>query len=391
MLPPVVPSPPEPESPPRLYLPELDGLRFLAFLLVFLFHLGGRNENVAALVGRTSARAFRENGWVGVQLFFILSGYLIVTLLLREEAAFGRVDLRAFWIRRILRIWPLFYLTVAIAFLVIPAVQGGFADGGAFQNLRRHFSWFLLFLGNWSMAIQGPVTLDSQSILWSVCVEEQFYIIVPLLIALVPGVARIPTVLALMVVALGCRAWLAYGAANQLMLQYNTLAQFDTLLSGVLLALVLGTEPRSHLRTARVLRGLQWPIYALALWVFTRSNLGHGEPWRRVWDFVAIWGVGVGIVAVAVIVPGWLRAGLSFPGLVRLGRISYGLYMYHEIGFWLRDGFGRLVGWFPFQDILLPVLALGITVGLASVSYDHFESRFLRLKRRWTRVPSRPD
>ncbi len=138
------------------------------------------------------------------------------------------------------------------------------------------------------------------------------------------------------------------------------------------------------------LRWLQWPIYVGALWVFSRSSLGHGEAWRRTWDFVAIWGVGVGIIAVAVVVPGGLRAALSHPRLVWLGRISYGLYMYHEIGFWLRDRFGRLVGWFPFQDQILPLIALGLTVALAALSYERFERPFLRLKRGWTRVPSRP-
>src|SRR5262249_4470308 len=93
----------------RIYFPELDGLRFIAFLMVFLFHGGLPEPMVDQAIGRTAARALRENGGYGVQLFFILSGYLITTLLLREEARYGRVALRAFWIRRILRIWPLYY------------------------------------------------------------------------------------------------------------------------------------------------------------------------------------------------------------------------------------------------------------------------------------------
>ena len=93
-------------------------------MMVYLFHGGVPWAMVLpGRSARTAAGAFRENGGYGVQLFFILSGYLIATLLLREEARYGRIALRAFWIRRILRIWPLYYLIVVIGFFVIPALQ----------------------------------------------------------------------------------------------------------------------------------------------------------------------------------------------------------------------------------------------------------------------------
>ncbi|MFO0910611.1 MAG: acyltransferase [Isosphaeraceae bacterium] len=378
------------ELPGRLYFPELDGLRFVAFALVFLFHQGVPSVVIARYFGRETARCFRENGWVGVQLFFILSGFLIVTLLLREEEIHGRVRLSAFWVRRILRIWPLYYLTVVLAFIVVPLLSGAFSQAGGGENLKRHLPAFLAFLGNWSMAFRGPVSFDCQSILWSVCVEEQFYLVVPLIVAFVPRRARIPLVCGMIVAAVAIRGWLSYGNANQLMIQYNTLAQFDTLGSGVLLALLLGASPREHAGLSRWLRWLQWPLYVAILWVITRSNLGHGEAWRRTWDFVAIWLAGLGIVAVAVSVPGWLQKGLSHRRIVWLGQISYGLYMYHEIAIWLKGQIAGMVGWFPFEEEILPLVSLGITIGLAALSYQRFERPFLELKRRWTRVPSRP-
>lgn len=82
-----------PETSERIYFPELDGLRFVAFMLVYLFHGGVPQGIVARLIGSRGAAALRENGGFGVQLFFILSGYLIATLLLREEARYGRIDL----------------------------------------------------------------------------------------------------------------------------------------------------------------------------------------------------------------------------------------------------------------------------------------------------------
>ena len=177
-------SPPASETSERIYFPELDGLRFIAFMMVYFFHGGVPQGILARLIGSRIAGAFRENGGFGVQLFFILSGYLIATLLLREEARYGRIDLRAFWIRRVLRIWPLYYLTLLIGFGLIPALEHQIGTPGYARMLRGQLIPFLAFLGNWSMIFVGPLP-DWLSILWSVCVEEQFYLIVPLLIALV--------------------------------------------------------------------------------------------------------------------------------------------------------------------------------------------------------------
>jgi len=377
------------EPAPRVYYPELDGLRFWAFLSVFLFHQGLPSARVKSLAGATAARVFRENGWVGVQIFFVLSGYLITTLLLREEREFGRVDLRAFWVRRVLRIWPLYYLTVVLAFVVLPGLSGDLATPGGRENLARHLPAFLLFLGNWSMIARGPVTSDAQSVLWSVCVEEQFYLVVPLVVAAVRPRLRVGLVGVLIASAVALRAALAGSGCNQLTIQYNTLAQFDTLLGGVLLALLLDGEGRVQ-SAGRWVAWLQWPLYAAALWVLTRTELGHGPTWRRTWDFVAVWATAVGLVAVIRTVPGGLAWSLRRPRLVELGRISYGLYMYHEVALWLVPRLAERVGWFPFDHWLLPAAALALTVLLARFSYQHLERRFLDLKRRWTRVSSRP-
>ena len=183
-----------PEPPDRVYFPELDGMRFIAFLLVYLFHQGIPWPVLARLVGDTATRRLQENGGYGVQLFFILSGYLITTLLLREEARYGRIALRAFWIRRILRIWPLYYLIVLIGFFVIFPFGPQFTVASFLATLKTHFLPFVLFLGNWSMLLINPIPSDSLSVLWSVCVEEQFYLIVPLLIALVMPRFRIALV-----------------------------------------------------------------------------------------------------------------------------------------------------------------------------------------------------
>jgi peptidoglycan/LPS O-acetylase OafA/YrhL len=405
-----------PEPTQRIYFPELDGLRFIAFMMVFLFHGGVPSGIVSALVGSVArwalflatlglasdawlskcaqrvgsgvAGVFRENGGYGVQLFFILSGYLITALLLREEAQYGRIALRAFWIRRILRIWPLYYLIVLVGFVLLPGLDGQLGTSSYRIMLGTHLVPFLGFLGNWSMILCGPLP-DWLSVLWSVCVEEQFYLIVPLFIATISPRFRRPLVIGLILSSIAVRGVCAVFFSSQLMIVFNTFAQFDTLLSGVLLALVLGWQ-RHRPRLTTWLRWLQWPLYLTIGWVMSQPHLGHGTTWHRTWDFVWVWLCGLGVVVVAIWGQGWLCAALSYCRVVWLGKISYGLYMYHEIALWTRERFFDRLGWFPNKDELLAIATLALVIALAAASYYGYERRFLELKRAWTRVPSRP-
>lgn len=374
----------------RSYYPELDGLRFWAFLLVFFFHGGVPGAELASLLGSEAARAVRSNGWVGVQLFFVLSGYLITTLLLREERRYGRVDLKAFWVRRILRIWPLYYLIVGIGFLVYPMAVGQFGTEGHRALVATHLLPFLTFTGNWSMAFHGPANYDMLGVLWSVCVEEQFYVACPLLIAWLAPRWRIPLVVAAIVGSMLYRGWLAAGGASSLAIQFNTLAQVDTLFSGVLLALLLGPSPESRPNARRAARIGQWLAPVALGWLICRPDLGREIPARWVWDYAAFWLASAFLIATAVLHDGWLRASLADPRLVMLGRISYGLYMYHEIAFAMRAPLSSMAGWFPNNTATFAVLTLAMTIGLAATSYRWFERPFLSLKVAWTRVASRP-
>src|SRR5258707_11587748 len=156
----------------RFYRPELDALRFFAFLWVFAFH----RMDYAPIdpVTQPLAYSIYTAGAFGVPLFFLLSSFLIVELLLRERAQTGTIHIKAFYIRRMLRIWPL-YLA---AFFGLAALGHYMPDVGP----KTYHSWlaFLLFAGNWYILrygwIAGPIDP-----LWSIAVEEQFYIAIPLL------------------------------------------------------------------------------------------------------------------------------------------------------------------------------------------------------------------
>ena len=121
--------------------------------------------------------------------------------------------------------------------------------------------------------------------------------------------------------------------------------------------------------------------------VLQHDCLNDWDADNQVWDFVLVWIAGVAVVAYPALRDGWARRVLSARPLVWLGRISYGLYMTHELGLWAAR---RLAGRSWASDLPTSLVALGLTVALASGSYYGLERPFLRLKRRWTRVPSRP-
>ncbi len=391
----------------RTYYPALDGLRFVAISLVYLFHRGvpqlasgidalarwfGYAPKTATGAPWSPGNAILDNGWVGVQLFFILSGFLITTLLLREEARDGRVDLRAFWMRRILRIWPLYYMILILTFFVLPGLDGAWGQPSTRALWIKHLPAFALFAGNWSMAIVGPVPYDFISVLWSVCVEEQFYLFCPLLVAWVRPSRRVGCVVAMMAFGIAARAITAEALRRQavtpLFFQYSTFTQLDTLLAGVMLALI--RERRSEPMPRWAVHS--WELFAIGCGIalLARPGLAKGGVAGSTLDFVSIWAVGTMLVAVSASEYAWIARILRYDRFVWLGRISYGLYMYHEIAFWMQRGLFDWIGWFPNNEELAPFLKLALTIGLAAGSYYWLERPFLRMKARWSKVASRP-
>lgn len=378
----------------RSYFPELDSLRFFAFLMVFGFHhglpdLGGWIRDILAMtidlpililfgtggignrLGPAVDHALSRNGWIGVNLFFTLSGFIITRLLLREELQYGRIDWSAFWVRRILRIWPLYYLIFLIGFLGLP-----FSDRIHGIGLSSpQMPWFGLFLGNWSMIHFGPIGSDILSILWSVCVEEQFYIFIPMVIAILGTRGRWIFAISGILIAILQRISLARSGVEQYQITYNSVAQMDSILAGVLLALALNHEPIRNTIVHLTRKYLVWLILPVTLFLITRNHLGHEIVLRQVVDPVAIWLVAVVWIMVAATGSPRFSKILSWPAFVGAGKISYGLYMWHEI---LLSLFGS--GFITLAAVILT----------AWLSYEFLEKPVLRYKRRWSRVESRP-
>ncbi len=411
--------------PTRFYYPGLDGLRALAFALVFFFHdkhvlfldrlvdhlvlpLALLVDPLLRMVGLPEisfrfdgllTQSLKTNGWIGVQLFFVLSGFLIGSLLIRERERFGMIDLRAFWVRRILRIWPLYYLAVIIGFGILPLTSLAHPPGGQLALIERQLPAFLFFLGNWSMGSGPPIGVDALSVLWSVCVEEQFYLFVPLLIALIRPRWQIPAVLSLMALGIVTRYHLVSSGVDprSTWYRYHTLVNLDTLLAGVLLALL--TKGEMNWLKGIWRSALSWLVLVFGIGLLSMGvigappyteKLGRGGPWTQVLNYILIWSWGLGLIVMAAAPSNRFWRLFSWRPIVWLGKISYGLYVYHMIALELTKWIFEQLPNFTDKALLRALVGPLVTVSMAALSYYGFERPFLSLKSRWTRVPSRP-
>ena len=337
---------------PRRYVPALDGVRALAVVAVLLFHGG-----VAAARG----------GFLGVDAFFVLSGYLITSLLLAEHARTGTIALTAFWGRRARRLLPA--LLVLVAFTAVAGHATLAPDELA--RLRGDALAALLYVANWRMIAHGTGYFDTTaapSLLqhtWSLAIEEQFYLLWPLVLLLVLGGRRRPLpALCLAGIGLSAVAAAVLGAPGHDVgrAYYGTDTRAASLLIGALLAAALARRP-SHARPSRALvGGLAVLGTAYTAWAWT--HLTGASPWLYRGGLLA------GAVAVAAVLAhvalfprGTAARLLALPPLPQVGAVSYGLYLWHWPVYALVDGGRTGLGGPP---LLAARLAVTLAAALAS-------------------------
>src|SRR5687768_4248048 len=371
------------ENKDAFYHPELDVLRFVAFLAVFIHHALPRDASLYIASGLSPAvtqwvLTAKEAGAFGLDLFFALSAYLITELLLREHAKRGTFSVSAFYVRRALRIWPLYFVFLALTVFVIPTIIPAERFGPIY------IVSFALFVGNWVCATNGlPFSVASP--LWSISVEEQFYIGWPLLLKFF-GIKRLKQLgIAMLLVAIAVRVGLsAYGVQHP-GVWCNTFARLDPIALGALLAFALnGRAPQINNGVRLLLCGA-----ALVTWWLVARFLGQDGP-----TSVATFGLS-GLASVMLLMAllrteAPLLRVAPFSWLVYLGRISYGLYVFHLFALALMMNVSVLPGLgIPLNFELRVLLSFLLTVGWASASYRWLEQPFLRLKERFR--PERPE
>jgi peptidoglycan/LPS O-acetylase OafA/YrhL len=365
-------DPAAPERGFRLgYRPELDGLRGVAVATVAVYHFG-------KLVWRDGEPWLVPGGQSGLDLFFVLSGFLITTLLLGEFERYGRVDVGRFLWRRVLRLVPA--LTVMMAgFLVVSFVGERYEP----SRLLSSTGWVLGFMTN--LAIDRPIEEVSHT--WSLSVEAHFYVIWCLVTLLVTARAARPHralayIAAAGVVAVAVHRAVAYASGDNIYgLYLGTPYRLDAPLVGALagVALSAGWLDAVPRRAAAWAGGLGLVLFGVAAYQ-TRGL----APWMFNGGYTAVaLGAAVLVLAPQLASGGRVRAALQARPLVALGKISYSVYLWHlPLYVWLDRNAG------PWPIAVKAVVAAGAVLGVATLSYRFVERPFLQRKARVAPAPA---
>lgn len=353
---------------PSFYRPELDVLRLLAFLAVFVRH---STYDFWPTVSRAGA--------YGLSLFFLLSAFLITELLQREKNCTGQICLHAFYIRRALRIWPLYYgflvLALALGWL-LPHYGAGIGYSISFACM----------VGNFYLACNG-VPAGPITPLWSISVEEQFYLFWPVLNRYCSKRSLLLIALSAFLIGSAAVVVLANrGDSPTVQIWTNSLVAFQFFACGILLSLILkGTTPVFPVGVRGALMTFGVSLWlAAARWMGV-NNIRPTSPVSLVSGYALIC---IGSSSIFLSLLG-IKANRMPRPFIYLGKISYGLYVFHtpclDLASWGLKAFGANA----------PRAALGIshvlcgfllTVAAASLSYRYFETPFLNLKKRFTTI-----
>lgn len=357
--------------------PELDGIRGIALLAVMLSH-GGPYIARDTFAGKVFAYAMIP-GWSGVELFFVLSGFLITGILLKSKAAENYFS--SFYMRRFLRIFPIYYFVLTVGLLI--ALHNSWWNS-MLPPLEKTRIAYYFYLQNWPIFwAQGNFILGAFGHFWSLAVEEQFYLIWPLVVWLLPESGILWLCTAGLVVALPLRIYMVHLYAEDFTAMALTTSRMDGLLVGAMLAIFLrrGQIPLRRiylmLATGGILIG-----YIAAFHHTELIGTYLYMPTIGITGFALMAG---GLLALSQHPILWLHRILTMSWLRTTGKYSYGMYIYHiPIYLVFKQILTRHLGIsvpMPLYSALLYIAFLiGITFLVAKLSYDYFESKILGLK-----------
>jgi peptidoglycan/LPS O-acetylase OafA/YrhL len=367
----------------RVHFKNLDILRFIAAYMIVLLHcffgwkaFFGHPEIITLNTTPTilnKIEILMHNFSFGVDIFFLISGFLITYLLLVENERTGKVDIIKFYIRRAYRIWPLYFLLILIAPLLTYF----------FNEQKPDYLYQFLFAGNFDIINQGPKSPATDH-LWSICIEEQFYLFCPLLVTLIP-IRKLPQVL--LGIVLACIFFRIYISTTTeiygMTIYMHTLSRIDVLALGSLFGYLFFHN--------KIKFDHSWPvrliIYCIFLTVFL--NVDYNE-------CGSFFSVSVKKYFFILMIAYWAGNFLFNPGSVirfgktgalhYLGKVSYGIYMFNPVVIFL---ILKLCSEFSIQNY--PLYLLMVHAGLlftVFLSYRFIELPFLNLKEKYAVVKS---
>lgn len=369
---------------------NLDALRFFAFLAVFLSHcISYYSYSFPNKYLELLHKHFFINGNLGVNFFFVLSGFLISWLLFIEKEKYGKLDVKAFYVRRILRIWPVYFVVVFIGFLA-----AAFLNFSSFSQPFFHITsnphqlpYYLLFLGNFDLIVNGPTNFIL-SVLWSVSIEEQFYLLWPVFFYfLSPKNIRSVCILVILtsftyryfnsdvksyLSSISVMSDLAIGSLSAYLCLYNlnfinwisNVSKTKILLAYLVLIIFIPLRGFSH--------------------IFGDSFFSIYYPFESI-----IFSI---LFAFIIIEQNFSKNSYYKFGNLSLfskfGKISYGLYSYHMLMFPIAFYFTKSIGFTDnqfYEYILRILISLSFTIIISKLSYFYFESYFLKFKSRFSK------
>jgi len=354
------------------HIPALDGIRGAAILLVLFHHLANSLKNEFGY--RNVLQGVASSGWIGVDLFFVLSGFLITGILYDSKAS--KSYFKNFYMRRVLRIFPLYYGTLLLALLLRVVLPDLNSHG------TENPSWLWIYATNIVLAWKGAGAFGALDHFWSLAIEEQFYFVWPLAVFLLNRNRLMQLSLFLFFLSFGLRIALLLGGTPPASIYFLTFTRLDTLSIGAFLALAI--------RSSGGVRNLVKPAWLVGL----ASGLGIAAIMiiRNIPDELDFVMQAFGYSLLALFFGAMLILTITSPlqrvfnlGMLRwFGKYSYGLYMWHPFIFILLlhtnpartiRGDSGAVG-----AIVSVGLALGATFAVTLLSWHCWEKQFLKLK-----------
>lgn len=368
----------------KVYFPNLNALRFIAACMVIIHHIE-QLKSIFLLDNYFKVPGIFFVGKLGVVLFFVLSGFLITYLLLKEKEAIGTIKVKQFYIRRILRIWPLYYFIIIIGLFVLPNVpfmhMAGYSESVK-DNFFEKSILFGFFLPNVAIVTFPIVPFISHS--WSVGVEEQFYLLWPLLLKKFKNIFKvlIGVIVFYFLIRISLLVWVHYHPDDKLIVKVSSFWKsfsIDCMAIGGLGAAILYNKKEKWL-AALFNKYLQVAIYIIVL---TLMIIGFHAPTIIHYEF---YGVLFGILILNLAGNPNSIINLENKVLNYLGKISYGLYMYHFIAIVI------ILKLLTFYSISHPaviyICCLLLTTIFAVLSYHFIEIRFIKAKKKHTVIES---
>ncbi|MCB0402001.1 MAG: acyltransferase [Flavobacteriales bacterium] len=360
----------------QIYLPGLNGIRAIAALLVLIFHI-----DIFIPAFQLTPLGYGKTGMAGygVVLFFVLSGFLITFLLLHEKEKFGKINLPKFYMRRILRIWPIYYLVIFSTFILYFFFPNLIHFSG--NKVSEAFLFYTFFVSNVGYGI-GIGTLAIRP-LWSVGVEEQFYAFWPFLVNKYKNIlyALIGVIVIYTLVKAGSKL------VDTKLYNIISLSRFDCMAMGGIGAYLYYTK-------SKVLTFIYHPVAQVISWSVLMISIAY-KP-LQVMAFIdkEIHAVFYLIIIMNVSTNKNTLIGLENKVLDFIGKISYGIYVYHMFTLVILSYLiTKVFGYTPKDSIsdyiMVYMLMLSCTFMLAYFSFRYFEKWFLKRKSKYAKIHSK--